>query len=155
VDWLQAALWGIAGGFVVEGLELQAVLKKRRKWPWHVRGPGVRASRTAYLIAEAIRLLIGGILAAATAASGQVSTPLAALAIGVAAPVLVERLTSLLPLPADGGASEAGGGTTTVKADEHSKMTSSGLPPGGHGSSASLSELAKDIRSDPASERGV
>lgn len=99
VNWVHAALWGVAGGFVLEGLELWAALRRHGKWPWKVTGRGAKAGAVGYLIAELIRLTAGGILAAAAAASGQVSGPLAALAIGVAAPMMVERLTALIPLP--------------------------------------------------------
>lgn len=101
MNWLHAALWGVAGGFVLEGLEFHAVLRRHGKWPWKVTGRGVRAGATGYVCAELIRLAVGGILAGAAAASGQVSGALAALAIGVAAPVMVERLAALVPIPAN------------------------------------------------------
>lgn len=53
-----------------------------------------------YAVAELVRLVAGGVLASGTAASGLVSGPLAAIAIGVATPLMVERLTGLIPLPA-------------------------------------------------------
>lgn len=98
MNWIQAALWGIAGGFVVEGLEFYSVVRQHGKSPWNVSGPGIRAGRASYLVAELIRLVVGGILAGAAAASGQVSGALAAVAVGVATPLVVERLTALVPL---------------------------------------------------------
>lgn len=107
VNWVQAALWGVAGGFVLEGLEFHAALRRHGRWPWKVTGRGARVGTAGYLIAELIRLMAGGILAGAASASGQVSGPLAALAIGVAAPVMVERLTALIPLPSSESTSPA------------------------------------------------
>jgi hypothetical protein len=99
VTWHEAALWGLAGGFVVEGLDLYTAVRRHGKWPWRVTGPGPAAGLAGYVVAELVRLLIGGVLAAGAAASSQVSGAVAAMAIGVAAPVMVERLTALIPLP--------------------------------------------------------
>ncbi|MFD5092782.1 hypothetical protein ACFWMR_19430 [Amycolatopsis thailandensis] len=99
MNWVHAGLWGLTGGFIVEGLELYVAVRQKGAWPWRVTGEGPTAGPAAYAVAETIRMLIGGILAAATAASGQVAGPLAAVAIGVAAPVMVGHLTALLPIP--------------------------------------------------------
>lgn len=104
VDLVQAGLWGLAGGFVVDGLEFYTAVRRYGCLPWKVKGPGLEAGRVAYLIAESVRMLVGGILASGAASSGQVSGPLAAIAIGVAAPLMVERLTALIPLSQASGA---------------------------------------------------
>lgn len=106
VNLVQAGLWGLAGGFVVDGLEFYTTVRRYGCLPWKVKGPGLEAGRTAYLVAESVRMLIGGILASGAASSGQVSGPLAAIAIGVAAPLMVERLTTLIPLSQASGASQ-------------------------------------------------
>jgi hypothetical protein len=93
---VQAALWGLFGGFAVEGLDLITALR-RRGWPWRVEGPP-EAGPVGYAVAELIRLIIGGGVAWAVAASGQITGPAGALAVGAAAPLIVERLTSAVPL---------------------------------------------------------
>lgn len=99
MTWLEAALWGLAGGFIVEGIDLHAAVRRHGTWPWRVSGDGPSVGLTGYILAELIRLLVGAILAAGAAASGQVAGPIAAVAIGAAAPIVVERLTALIPLP--------------------------------------------------------
>jgi len=99
MNWVYAGLWGIAGGFVIEGFELYAVLRRHGCWPWQVKdAPGVHAGPKLYAVAETIRLVSGGLLASAAAVSGQVSGALAAVALGVGAPVVVQRLSELIPL---------------------------------------------------------
>lgn len=98
--WWQAALWALAGGFVVEGLEFVALLRRHRKWPWQVDAEATgstAAGPLGYFIAEIVRLAAGGILGAALAA--QVTGPLPAVAIGAAAPVIAGHLTAYVPLP--------------------------------------------------------
>lgn len=99
MGWLESAAWGLAGAFLVEALDLWSALRRRGTWPWNVHGPGPTAGPLGYAVAEVARLVVGGVLAAGAAASGQVSGPMAALAIGVASPWVVERLTALVPLP--------------------------------------------------------
>jgi hypothetical protein len=93
---MYAAVWGLFGGFAVEGLDLYTALRRRCCWPWRASGP--EAGPVAYAVAETIRLIIGGGLAWAAADSGQITSPIGALAVGVAAPVIVERLTRAVPL---------------------------------------------------------
>lgn len=89
--------WGLFGGFAVEGLDCYAVLRTCGDWPWRVKlewesGP------LGYGTAEVIRLSIGGGLALASAQSGQVTTAIGAAAVGVATPIIVERLLKGVPL---------------------------------------------------------
>ena len=51
----------------------------------------------AFFIAEAIRLFSGAVLAYLFGKTGQVSGELGAFAIGVSAPLIIEKLTSILP----------------------------------------------------------
>lgn len=100
--WWQAALWALAGGFVIEGLEFSALWQRHRRWPWQVdaestAGEGKAAGPWGYFLAELARLAAGGVLGAALA--GQVTGPLPALAIGAAAPVIAGRLVAYVPLP--------------------------------------------------------
>jgi hypothetical protein len=97
MTWIEAALWGLGGGFAVEGLDLYGALRRRGRWPWRVRGPR-EVGAVGYFVAELVRLVIGGVLAAALAESNQITTAFGALAVGVAAPLIVERLTRVIPL---------------------------------------------------------
>lgn len=97
MTWIEAALWGLFGGFAVEGLDLYGAVRRRGCWPWQVRGPR-EVGALGYFVAELVRLFIGSGLAWALAASQQVTTPVGALAVGVAAPLIVDRLTRAIPL---------------------------------------------------------
>jgi len=97
MSWLDAALWGVFGSFAVEGLDLYTAVRRYGCWPWRVRGPR-EVGALGYVVAELIRLIIGGGLAWAAAASGQLTSAVGALAVGVAAPLIVERLTRAVPL---------------------------------------------------------
>ncbi|WP_143267176.1 hypothetical protein [Amycolatopsis thailandensis] len=109
--WWQAALWALAGGFVVEGLEFAAVLRRHRLWPWQVDPrPETDIGTTAagplgYFIGEVVRLAVGGVLGAAL--SGQITDSLPALAIGAAAPAVAGNLFAFVPLPHQPDTSQA------------------------------------------------
>lgn len=86
--------WGIFGGLAVEALEFQRAMHRAAGVPWRNKdgtrnltepGPG------ALVLSALIRMGIGGGLAAAASASEQVSSPLAAIAIGVAAPLIIRK----------------------------------------------------------------
>jgi hypothetical protein len=105
---LQAGLWGVFGGFAVEGLELYAAVQRYACWPWHVRRSGhggeVReAGWLGYVIAELVRLLIGGGLAWAASSTGYLTGSLGALAVGAAAPGVIGQLMRAVPLPVRSG----------------------------------------------------
>lgn len=112
--WWQAALWALAGGFVVEGLEFAALQRRHRKWPWQVDADaaeatgGTAAGPLGYFVAEMVRLAAGGVLGAALAA--QITGPLPALAIGAAAPVIASHLAAYVPLPSLPSQAEADAG---------------------------------------------
>lgn len=87
MTWIEAALWGLFGGFTVEGLDLYGAVRRHGCWPWRARGPR-EAGAVGYFVAELVRLVSGGVLASALAKSSQVTTAFGALAVGVAAPEL-------------------------------------------------------------------
>jgi hypothetical protein len=97
MTWIEAALWGLSGGFAVEGLDLYGAVRRHGCWPWRARGPR-EVGAVGYFVAELIRLVIGSVLASALAESSQITTAFGALAVGVAAPLIVERLTRVIPL---------------------------------------------------------
>lgn len=89
VGWAAAALWGLFGGALVAGLDFIAVVGRIGDWPWRARKK-LRAG--PYVAATLVRLLLGAGLAAAAAQSGLVLNALSAVMIGVAAPLIVEKL---------------------------------------------------------------
>jgi hypothetical protein len=94
---LQYFALGVVGGMLVDGMEFWQALRS----PNSALPPYYRLG--LYWLGEAIRLLIGGTLAAIFYASHQVDTPLAAAMIGITAPIIVERLAKAPPaLPTAG-----------------------------------------------------
>lgn len=90
-----AACWGLAGGACVEALWLHAHIRRAARWSW--RKP-IRQGLAAYLISVILRVGVGAAVAAAAAGSGQASGTVAAFALGVAAPLVVQKLARGIPL---------------------------------------------------------
>ena len=91
-SWYSLAFWGFLGGAIVDGIEFwQAVRANHGRWPFSYQ-------TAAYAVAEVIRLGSGAILAVALGLTGQVTAPMGALAIGIAAPIIVEKLSKKLPV---------------------------------------------------------
>ena len=90
-----AACWGLVGGVVVEALALYSLIRMSRHWSW--RKP-IPQGLAAYLISVVVRAGAGAGVAAAAAGSGQVSGTFAAFGLGIAAPLVVEKLARLVPL---------------------------------------------------------
>ena len=90
-----AALWALTGGLCVEALALHSQIRKNSRWSW--RRP-ISQGLTAYLLSVILRGMVGAGLAAAAAGSHQVSGAFAAFGIGVAAPLIMEKLASQVPL---------------------------------------------------------
>lgn len=93
-----AALWGLAGGMSVEGLELYARIHRTRGWSW--RKP-IPQGLAPYLLSIVIRGGFSVGVATAAAASQQVVGAFAIFGIGVAAPLVIEKLAQSIPLTAD------------------------------------------------------
>jgi len=101
VTWITAALWGLFGGFAVEGLELYTAVRRYGRMPWQIKGPGKgvkEPSCPAYVVAEVIRLAIGAGLAWAALANHQITGPFGAIAVGAAAPFIIGQLAKGIPL---------------------------------------------------------
>jgi hypothetical protein len=109
-----AAIWGLAGGLSVEALALYSRIHATPAWNW--RHP-IPQGLAAYLISVILRAGAGAALAGAAAGSHQVSGPFAAFALGVAAPLIVEKLSKTIPL--------AG----TVPAETHQITPAAARPP--------------------------
>jgi hypothetical protein len=89
------AMWGLFGGFAVEGLEFAGAIRRTGGWPWHQpEEPGL----APLAVSVVIRLVVGAGLAAAAGTTGQISGPFGALTMGIAAPLLIEQLARQIPL---------------------------------------------------------
>jgi hypothetical protein len=89
--WWTFAGWGLFGGFVIDGLDLWKVVRSNGgSWPRECCSIG-------FFVAEFIRLIAGAGLALALGQSGQVNGPIGALAVGVAAPLIAEKLAQAVP----------------------------------------------------------
>jgi hypothetical protein len=93
----QYGMWGLFGGFCVEGLEFVGAVSRTGDWPWRQRGePGA----LQLMVSVLIRLAISAGLAAAAGSTHQVSGPFGAVGVGVAAPLLIEQLLQPFQLAA-------------------------------------------------------
>ncbi len=91
---VEYALFGLLGGFLVEAVELRRAIQKTKGWPW--RDPD-EPSFGPWLTAILLRLAASAGLAFAAGAGEQVSGPFGALSIGIAAPLVIEKLASQIP----------------------------------------------------------
>jgi hypothetical protein len=101
---LEYAAWGLFGGFAVEAIEFIGAIRRSGGWPWRNRDGTRNLAEPApvpQLIAVSLRLGVSSGLAAVATASEQINTPLAAMAVGVAAPLIIERMgtSDALPMP--------------------------------------------------------
>lgn len=90
-----AGAWGLAGALCVEAWELYRGIRHSPEWDW--RAP-IPQGLAAYLFSVAIRMLMGAVVAGAAAASDQVSGALAAVGLGIAAPLVIEKFAREVPL---------------------------------------------------------
>ncbi|MEU9466063.1 hypothetical protein AB0D78_05300 [Streptomyces avermitilis] len=116
MDWLMAALIGMAGGASMEAIDVIKSVRWHRKMPWQVkpdtidpphRSPDVRPGEEhlpapgwlAYCIAGVLRLFVSGALTGVIASSHpQVADPLVSFLIGLGALSGVEKVATLVPL---------------------------------------------------------
>jgi hypothetical protein len=89
-----ACLWGLGGAAAFEGWTLHEVIDSVGGFPWKHRG---HLKVAPYAVAVLIRLGVGVIVTAACSASGQVAGPVAALAVGVAAPKILQQMFRRIP----------------------------------------------------------
>ena len=102
---VQACLWGLLGVALIEVYALwnAATADGARCWPW--RDEEGRSQVDGYAIALACRVVMGVGLNAAYAAAHQIEGPLAAVTMGVAAPLIIRQMVpprpEQLPRPSD------------------------------------------------------
>ncbi|RSM99528.1 hypothetical protein DMB42_42265 [Nonomuraea sp. WAC 01424] len=93
------ALWGLGGGLAIEALDfIKAVRRVGHGWPWrYPYGPG----GGPYLVSVLGRVVASAVVAGAAGASVNGMTPLVALSLGAAAPLILEKLSQQIPVHAD------------------------------------------------------
>ncbi|MEV8092739.1 hypothetical protein [Kitasatospora sp. NPDC085879] len=100
MDMWASCLWGLGGAAAIEAWALHEAINAAGGFPWKRRG---RPRLAPYAVAVVIRLSVGTVVTAACAASHQVAGPAAALAIGVAAPKILQqtfrRIPEVPPIP--------------------------------------------------------
>jgi hypothetical protein len=98
----QAALWGMAGGFSGELWNLHK-LTRQPAFSW--RRP-IPQGLSAWVTAALARVLIGTIVVAAASAGDEIRGAWVAFTLGIAAPLVVQKLAGEVPLA--GGEDPAG-----------------------------------------------
>jgi hypothetical protein len=91
-------LWGAFGGLAVEAIEFSGAIRRIKNWPWRAEG---EPPPLALAISVMIRVGLGVGLALATGQAGQIAGPMGAVAVGVAAPLLIEQMARQVPLTID------------------------------------------------------
>ncbi|WP_406344856.1 hypothetical protein [Streptomyces sp. NBC_00648] len=86
--WM-ACVWGLLGAGALEAHQLRGDIARVRNLPWRVRG---ELPLGPYLTALGLRLALGVGLAAGFGASGQAGGPVGVMAVGIAAPKVLEQL---------------------------------------------------------------
>ena len=100
-----AALWGFVGVAAIKAWDLYGAIHRVKGFPWKFDG---EVALAPYLVSVLLRVLLGVGMAVAFVASGQAAGPVGAVAIGIAAPKLLEQLArqAVSQTPADGAANE-------------------------------------------------
>lgn len=95
MTWWEYVLWGAFGGLAVEAIQFSGAIHRCKDWPWRVKGePGP----FPLAVSVVIRVGLGLVLALAAGQTGQISGPIGAIAVGVAAPHLIEQMAKRVPL---------------------------------------------------------
>ncbi len=84
-----AALLGLIGAGAIEAWDLYGAIHRVKGFPW--KSPG-EVALVPYLVSVVLRVLLGVGMATAFVASGQADGPVGVVAIGIAAPKLLEQL---------------------------------------------------------------
>lgn len=102
MTWSAAVLWGLLGGGLVEAFDLHTEIRRHDALPWRKprskRRDPARPAASIYALASGLRLFMGCGVAGVAGASAMVGSPWVAVSIGVAAPLIIERLLGQIPL---------------------------------------------------------
>jgi hypothetical protein len=95
-----AGLWGFMGAAAIEAWDLYGAIHRVKGFPWKFAG---EVTLAPYLVSVMLRVLLGVGMAVAFVASGQADGPVGVVAIGIAAPKLLEQLArqAVSQTPAD------------------------------------------------------
>lgn len=94
MTWWQACLWGVLGAGLVEAVEMWQLYHTEGRFPWTKDG---EPQAKPYLVAFSLRLFMAGGINAAYASSGQVAGPLAAVTLGITAPLIIQWIADTRP----------------------------------------------------------
>jgi len=98
MTWWGYALWGAFGGLAVEAVEFYGAIRRVNGWPWRMKG---EPPPLPLAFSVMIRVGVGLGLVLAAGLAGKISTPFEAIAVGVAAPLLIEQMTKRVRLSDD------------------------------------------------------
>jgi hypothetical protein len=98
MTWWEYVLWGAFGGLAVEAIEFYGAIRRLKDLPWKTKG---ESPPLALAVSVVIRVGVGLGLTLAAGLAGLVSGPIGAIAIGVAAPLLIEQMAKQVPLSND------------------------------------------------------
>jgi len=91
---VEFALWGLAGGVLVELLELASLTRAHKTFPWQVPG---QMRLGAYLYCALTRPAAGAIVAVALGLTNQITGPWGLLVVGAGAPLIIQNATKQAP----------------------------------------------------------
>ncbi|MET7898172.1 hypothetical protein [Streptomyces mirabilis] len=92
--WWQACLWGALGAGLVETGEMWQLHRTQERFPWAKDGkPQIKR----YLFAVFLRCFMAIGITAVYGGSGQVAGPLAAVTLGIAAPIVIQQIADSSP----------------------------------------------------------
>ena len=87
---VEFALWGLAGGVLVELLELASLTRAHKTFPWQMPG---QMRLGAYLYCALTRPAAGAIVAVALGLTNQITGPWGLLVVGAGAPLIIQNAT--------------------------------------------------------------
>lgn len=90
----QACLWGMLGAGLVEASEMWRLHRHMQRFPWTANG---KAQVKPYMVAVGLRFFMAGGISAGYAAAGQVAGSMAALTLGITAPMIIQQIADTPP----------------------------------------------------------
>ncbi|GAB7110564.1 hypothetical protein JCM4814A_88810 [Streptomyces phaeofaciens JCM 4814] len=116
----EACLWGVLGAGAVEALDLYGAIRRVQGYPWREKG---HTPLGPYLLSVILRLGLGVGVAAAFGASGQAGGPVGVVAVGIAAPKILEQIARQGLPPIEQGQPPGGDPRTAVRREQAGRDT--------------------------------
>ncbi|MFC1428520.1 hypothetical protein ACEZCY_35700 [Streptacidiphilus sp. N1-12] len=133
--WLAPVLWGLFGGFAMDGLDFVNCVRQHHRLPWVDAHGNSEPGPLAYGTAVGLRVAIGaGLAGAADSSWAGGITAWAAVGLGAAAPTVLEKITTWIPLTARAGLGALAGQLQATAAP--AAPTQPSAPHSPHGESA-------------------